>query len=109
MEARGLPPVLHLVHFEPSRGAAAVSVATHGLDWFVGHELVLTCPPDFAPADALRRAARLAVDALVNGSLSGMGRIAGLDRGEWLDVGRAETGGDGAMTVGVALTPGRRR
>lgn len=83
-ERQGVPPIMHLVAFT----AADAVVATHGLGWFCGHELRLTAPSGYPEREALRRAARLAIDAFMHDGLAGPMTVAGIDKGEVLMIGQ---------------------
>lgn len=99
-ERQGLPPIMHLVAF------AAVNdvIETHGLAWFCGHELRLTAPSAYPEREALRRAARLAIDAFMHDGLAGPMTVAGIDKGEQLVIGpRVDSGS--APIVPVELRP----
>lgn len=84
VERQGLPPIMHLVAF----AAAAGVIETHGLAWFCGHELRLTAPSGYPEREALRRAARLAIDAFMHDGLAGAVTVAGIDKGEQLVIGQ---------------------
>lgn len=99
-ERQGLPPIMHLVAFE----AAATTITTHGLAWFCGHELRLTAPSGYPEREALRRAARLAIDALMHDGLAGPMTVAGIDKGEVLAIGRRVDDRPGP-TVPVEVRP----
>lgn len=86
LERQGLPPVMHLVGFDTAT-APATSVTTDGLAWFCGHELRLTAPSGYPAREAIRRAARLAVDALVHRGLAEAMTVDGIEQGETLVIG----------------------
>jgi hypothetical protein len=93
MEAQSLPPVLHIVAFEQGAGAGGQwSLATRGLGWLVGHEMTLNCPSAYSHSDGLRRATRLAIDAMVHRGLIGPMTVRGLAGRETLAIGPAEAG-----------------
>lgn len=98
-ERQGLPPVMHLVGFDVSQGAQA-TITTDGLSWFCGHELRLTAPSPVSAREAIRRTARLAVDALVHDGLAGPMIVDGIETGEKLVIGRLADG-----IVPVTLRP----
>jgi hypothetical protein len=82
-ERQGLPPIMHLVAFD----VGPTNITTHGLTWFCGHELRLTAPSGYPEREALRRAARLAIDAFMHDGLAGPMTVAGIDKGEQLVIG----------------------
>jgi hypothetical protein len=93
MEAQSLPPVLHIVAFDQSAPADGIwSLSTCGLGWLVGHEMTLNCPSAYSHSDGLRRATRLAIDAMVHRGLIGPMTVRGLTKGETLVIGPAELG-----------------
>ncbi len=98
-ERQGLPPVMHLVGFDVAEDAN-IGVTTEGLAWFCGHELRLTAPSPVSARGAIRRAARLAVDALVHRGLAGPMTVDGIDKGEKLVIGISADG-----VVPVELRP----
>jgi hypothetical protein len=100
-ERQGLPPVMHLVGFDVSQGAH-VTITTDGLNWFCGHELRLTAPSPVSAREAIRRAARLAVDALVHDGLAGPMIVDGIETGEKLVIGRLA---DGMVSVELCPPP----
>lgn len=99
LERQGLPPVMHLVGFDADT-KAKTCVATDGLTWFCDHELRLTAPSGYPAREAIRRAARLAVDAMVHHGLAEAMTIDGIERGETLVIGRMAGG-----SVPVELRP----
>ncbi len=101
-ERQGLPPVMHLIGFDVAEGAET-SVATDGLAWFCGHELRLTAPSRIPAREMIRRAARLAVDALVNHGLAGPMTVDGIEQGERLIIGGQA---DGVVPVELRPPPG---
>ncbi len=101
-ERQGLPPAMHLVRFDTAEGAET-SVTTDGLVWFCGHELRLTAPSRYPAREAIRRAARLAVDALVHRGLAGPMTVDGIDKGEILIIGAQA---DGMVPVELRPPPG---
>lgn len=93
MESQSLPPVLHIVAFDKSEsGDGQWSLTTCGLGWLVGHEMTLNCPSLFSHSDGLRRATRLAIDAMVHRGLIGPMTVGGLTKGETMVIGPAVTG-----------------
>lgn len=102
-ERQGLPPVMHLVGFDVAEDGAT-SIGSDGLAWFCGHELRLTAPSGYPVAQALRRAARLAVDAMVHRGLVGPMTVTGIERGEELIVGPPSDAHD-VPVVPVELRP----
>ena len=101
-ERQGLPPVMHLVGFDGAEGSQT-SVTTDGLAWFCGHELRLSAPSPYPAREAIRRAARLAVDALVHRGLAGPMTVDGIDKGEILIIGAQA---DGMVPVELRPPPG---
>ncbi|MEQ1688897.1 MAG: hypothetical protein ABL874_10020 [Sphingopyxis sp.] len=103
MERHGLPPVLHFVAFvergakqdEASCAAPDTSqdMCTRGLEWMVGHEVLLSGPLTMPRSEMLRCAARLAVDAMVHGAYSSPTRVAGLTKGEVIDIAPVDSSG----------------
>ncbi len=92
MESESLPPVLHIVAFDQSVTADGKwSLSTRGLGWLVGHEMTLNCPSAYSHSDGLRRATRLAIDAMVHRGLIEPMTVRGLTQGEALVIGPAET------------------
>ena len=89
MEESGLPPVLHLVAFGQMRWRN-VRMQSFGLGWIVGQELRIDAPHGYDVAALLRVAARLAVDAMLHGGLSGPMAVAGLQPGESLHIRAAQ-------------------
>lgn len=75
----GMPPVLHQVAF---RRAAAGRVRTRGLSYFAGQEIEAILPDAMDVQAAVRRLARLAMDAMLNGPYDRPSEIAGLEAGE---------------------------
>lgn len=84
MESTGLPPILHLIGFvspaDPPPDREQVS--TRGLDWFAGFELRVEAPADMPKQEVVRRAARLAIDSMLNGDPGGPVNLPGLAVGE---------------------------
>ena len=102
-ERQGLPPIMHLVAFEASDAV----IETHGLAWFCGHELRLTAPSAYPEREALRRAARLAIDAFMHDGLAGPMTVAGIDKGEQLVIGpRVDNGSVSYVPVELRPPPG---
>lgn len=99
-ERQGQPPIMHLVAF----AAANDVIATHGLAWFCGHELRLTAPSGYPEREALRRAARLAIDAFMHDGLAGPMTVAGMEKGEVLVIGQ-RVDDEPAPIVPVELRP----
>ncbi len=75
----GMPPVLHQVAF---RRAAAGRVRTRGLSYFAGHEIEAMLPDGMDVQGGVRRLARLALDAMINGPFDRPMDIDGLEAGE---------------------------
>lgn len=98
MESSGLPPVLHLVAFDapPVDEQADARLVSHGLAWFCGFELEFDGPSTLMLSDCLRRAARLAVDVMLNGDPGGPRDVPGLAADERVTLGalRSRGGGD---------------
>ncbi|QJQ33200.1 hypothetical protein GV829_12755 [Sphingomonas lacunae] len=88
MEATGLPPVLHLIAFVASVASSGrrLDVSTRGLDWFSGFEMMVDAPADMPEQEVVRRAARLAIDSLLNGDPSGPVDLPGLIAGETVSI-----------------------
>ena len=107
MERQGLPPVLHLVAFRASVTDGDLRLTSRGLAWFAGHEIRLSTPSSLSVTQALRRAARLAVDAMLHNGLEGPMIVDGLEAGEKLAVGPLQDG-DGTPFVSVDLRPATR-
>lgn len=84
MEATGLPPILHLIGFAtpPNPPPGRELTSTRGLDWFAGFELLVESPADMPKQEVVRRAARLAIDSLLNGDPGGPVNLPGLTAGE---------------------------
>jgi hypothetical protein len=89
MLSSGMPPVLHLVAFLTD---ASGHVATRGLGYFAGQELAVVQAGGLGRADQVRRLARLAIDMMANGPISGKRRFPGLSSGETVAVDPAEGG-----------------
>lgn len=87
MDRQGMPPVMHLVAFITSVDAAAITVVTRGLAFFAGVELRLSGPSPLSARDALRTAARLAIDAMLQQGPAGPMIVDGLNKGERLRLG----------------------
>ena len=100
-ERQGLPPVMHLVGFDVAQDGWT-SVTTAGLAWFCGHELRLTAPSPVPAREAIRRAARLAVDAMVHRGLAEPMTVEGIDKGEKLIIGPVA---DGLVPVELCPPP----
>lgn len=83
VERQGLPPVMHLIGFD-CRAGDEILVSSDGLAWFCDQELRLTAPSACGARQALRHAARLAVDAMVHGGIDGPMTVAGISDGEVL-------------------------
>lgn len=77
----GMPPVLHQVAF---RRTAAGGVRTRGLSYFSGHEVEAVLPKDMDVQAAVRRLARVTLDAMINGPFDTAVEVAGLDAGEYI-------------------------
>lgn len=111
MEKAGVPPVLHIIAFVDG-GDAAVdgpaevgSLCTRGLAWFAGQELEISGPDDMTREELMRRAARIAVHAMVHGPFVEPQRSDGLEPGEVIRIAPATRTGDGkTMIVRVAVT-----
>lgn len=87
IDGQGMPPVMHLVAFNMSGDAGAVTVTTRGLAFFAGAELRLSGPSPLSARDALRTAARLAVDGMLQRGPAGPMIVDGLNMGERLRLG----------------------
>ena len=93
IELQSLPPVLHIVAFDKSEAADGQwTLSTRGLGWMVGHEMTLNCPSAYSHSDGLRRATRLAIDAMVHRGLIGPMTVRGPAERETLVIGPAEVG-----------------
>lgn len=109
MQAHGIPPVLHLIAFAvadatapiPALDSPAQLLVTHGLTWFTGFELAVTAPASLAVPQLLRRAARLAIDAMLNGDPGGPLTAPGLEPGELVSIGAIKVGCDGEDVAAV--------
>lgn len=88
MESIGMPPVLHLVAFTagPSPEPAKRVLVTRGLDWFSGFEMHVEAPAIMPVGEVIRRAARLAIDSLLNGDPVGPVDLPGLSDGETVHI-----------------------
>lgn len=75
----GMPPVLHQVAF---RRVAAGRVQTRGLSYFAGHEIEAVLPDGMDVQAAVRRLARLAIDAMLNGPYDRATEVEGMEAGE---------------------------
>ncbi|MEQ1510322.1 MAG: hypothetical protein ABL909_08005 [Sphingopyxis sp.] len=95
MEAQGLPPLLHFISFfqDNSPNPADHRMMTAGLGWMVGHEIELVAPVSMMRPEMLRRIARLAVDTMTHGAYSSPTRVAGLVRGEVIDIAPVDSSG----------------
>ena len=103
MEGGGMPPILHFVRFSaPEPG----EMMTEGLAWLAGRELAATMPVTMSTADGVRRLARLAIDIMLNGPMAGDMVIAGLERGERIDIQLPQTAGE---PIRIAITAGGGR
>lgn len=107
MERQGLPPLLHLVAFRAAATTAELRLTSRGLDWFAGHEIRLITPSSLSATEALRRAARLAVDAMLHNGLEGPMTVDGIEAGEKLTIGPVQRC-DGGSIVSVDLHPATR-
>lgn len=101
MEQQGLPPLMHFVAFSElaadNLDAGDHGVGTNGLAWIAGHEIEVMAPLTLSRPEIIRRCARLAVDAMVNGAYSGPMEVAGLSPGEALSIAAVDESG----TVGI--------
>lgn len=104
MERQGLPPVMHLVAFSAMADDAGIAVFTRGLAFFAGAELRLSGPSLLSERDALRSAARLAIDAMLQRGSAGPMIVDGLNKGERLRLG-APTVEDGDRVIPVEWIP----
>jgi hypothetical protein len=104
MHRQGLPPVMHLVSFTTTLEDASITVATRGLAFFAGAELRLSGPSLLSERDALRSAARLAIDAMLQRGSAGPMIVDGLNKGERLRLG-APTVEDGDRVIPVEWIP----
>lgn len=94
MQANALPPVLHFVAFSSQVDATQTIIATTGLSWFAGHELVVSASADqFDVPQVMRRAGRLSIDAMVNGAIADGSVVPGLEAGEQILLNRTEPTG----------------
>lgn len=92
MEVQSLPPVLHIVAFEPGASADGKwSLSTRGLGWLVGHEMTVNFPTELSQCDASDRVHRLVVAALVHRGLTGPMRVPGVLQGEYFEIRPADT------------------
>lgn len=88
IDRQGLPPVLHVVSFTLDDMAPAGaeeqrrSLTSHGLGWFGVADMRLFYPAGQPFQWALRRATRLAIDAMVNGWLPAGTLVDGMEPGE---------------------------
>ena len=82
MQASGMPPVLHLVAFRRRGEDAGERMRTRGLSLFTGQELEAAVPAGWTVADMVKRLARLAIDAMLNGPVVREQAAPGLHAGE---------------------------
>lgn len=76
-------PVLQFVRMTIGRNG---TLTTTGLSHFCGQEIRLRAIGDVAPAGLVRRACRIAADAMVNGPYEGSSAVAGLAVGERIKI-----------------------
>lgn len=100
MMASGMPPVLHLVAFNPSGSNGALR--SQGLAFFAGQEIEVRNGGGLAVREVLRRMARLAIDVMVNGAILAPRNFPGLVSGERVQI-LPTTGGDGAVTLYLSI------
>jgi hypothetical protein len=100
MLASGMPPVLHLVAFD--RGGYGGAMRSRGLAFFAAQELEMREGGGLPDRELLRRLARLAIDAMVNGAISAQRTFPGLVAGERIEV-VPGVGGGGTATLFVSV------
>ena len=100
MLASGMPPVLHLVAFNPAGAGGALR--SHGLAFFGSQELEVRESGGLSQRELMRRLARLAIDAMVNGAISARRTFPGLVAGEHIEV-APEVGENGTVTLFVSV------
>ena len=112
METEGLPPILHLIGFasDVQAGAPRAQLQSRGLAFFADCELRLDYPAAMPPTEALRRLARLAIHAMLNGAPAPGQTMPGLVDGELLRVAPAgvTTAHAGAATPTIAVVLDQR-
>lgn len=77
----GMPPVLHIIAF---RRGGDQRVRTRGLSYFAGQEIEALIPAGMDLQAAVRRLARLSLDAMVNGPYGQPLEVEGLEPGEMI-------------------------
>nr|MCU0729425.1 hypothetical protein [Sphingopyxis sp.] len=107
IDKQGLPPVLHVVSFTlddmapPDADDPQRSLTSRGLGWFGVADMRLSYPAGQPFHWALRRATRLAIDAMVNRWLPAGTAVDGMEAGERILF--ASPGAvDGAHTIALA-------
>jgi hypothetical protein len=103
MLASGMPPVLHLVAFNPTGTDGALR--SKGLAFFASQELEVRDGGGLPERELVRRLARLAIDAMVNGAISVRRRFPGLVSDERIDV-VPGVGEDGTATLFISVERG---
>lgn len=104
LERQGLPPVMHFIAFLCDEAKGSVCVRTRGLLFFAGAELRLSAPSPVSAREALRAAARLAIDAMLQRGPAGPMIVDGLNKGERLRLG-APIVEDGDRVIPVEWIP----
>lgn len=109
MESTGLPPILHLIGFaSPAASSTGRELtSTRGLAWFAGFELQVDSPADMPKQEVIRRAARLAIDSLLNGDPGGPVNLPGLAAGERVAIKPLQRQ-DGQCVLPIVITGWRR-
>jgi hypothetical protein len=101
MLASGMPPVLHLVCFDPI--VPDGPLRSRGLAFFSGQELEIRNDGGLQTRELIRRLARLAIDVMVNGAIHAPRNFPGLVSGEHVGV-EPVVGNDGAVTLFVSFS-----
>jgi hypothetical protein len=99
MLSSGMPPLMHLLAFDHRPDGVTI---TRGLRFFAGQELQLLPGSGLDRRESIRRLARLALDIMIHGAITGPRSFPGLVDGERIRVGPA-TGADGAAVLIVTV------
>jgi hypothetical protein len=100
MLVSGMPPVLHLIAFNPAGAGGALR--SNGLAFFASQELEVRDDGGLLQRELVRRLARLAIDAMINGAIAARRSFPGLVADERIDVvPGVDRGGSATLFVSV--------
>jgi hypothetical protein len=84
MTISGILPVPHLVTFRLQECEAGSRMVTRGLSYFVAQELMANVPAGWSSARVIKQLARISLDMMINGPVTGPRRNKGPEGDEWV-------------------------